>query len=232
MKTTVRVLLAVAIVLLGYFCVMSVVTPINFENIRQQREPAVVENLIDLRTAMNEYRLQNNRYTADLDSLILFLREGKKKEVSKEGALTDKQLEEGLTEQKAVAMIAKANKTGNWKEVEANGLMGFKRDTIFTPLLDALYHGKFNAETIEKIIYIPYTDNQKFEVVVNNEYTTAKGNIRVPLVEVRAHFNTYLHDLDDQERVNLIDKEETLMHYAGLRFGNESEPNNNAGNWE
>ena len=37
---------------------------------------------------------------------------------------------------------------------------------------------------------------------------------------------------DDQERVNLIDKEEQLDHYPGLKMGDINEPNNNAGNWE
>lgn len=231
MKTTVRVLLAVAIAFLAYICVNSVVTPINFENTRAEREVAVVEHLVDLRIAMNEYRLQNGRYTASLDSLMMFLKDGSKKEVVKEGALTDKQLEAGLTELKAVRMIEKAEKTGNWKEVEANGLRGFKRDTISTPLIPALYKDKYTAETIEKMAVIPYTDGVKYEVVVNDNYFTSQG-IHVPLVMVRAHYDTYMGDQDAQERVNLIDKEEKLSHYPGLCFGSEFEPNNNAGNWE
>ena len=231
MKTVIRVLLALAICFLAYICVMSVVTPIRFENTREAREGAVVKNLVDLRTAMNEYRMQHGRYTTSIDSLVMFLREGTKKEVVKEGALTDKQLEAGLTEVKAVAMIAKAEKTGNWKDVDTNGLRGFRRDTISTPLVQALYKGEYTNETIEKIIYIPYTEGQKYEVVVNDNYFTSQG-IHVPLVMVRAHYNTYLGDQDAQERVNLIDKEEKLGHYPGLCFGSEYEPNNNAGNWE
>ena len=80
-------------------------------------------------------------------------------------------------------------------------------------------------------MYIPFTDNVKFEVETNNEYNTSKG-IKVPIFEIRAHFNTYLHDLNKQELVNLIDKEEKLEHYAGLKVGSVEAPNNNAGNWE
>jgi len=230
MKTTVRVLLALAIAFMAYICVMSVVVPINFENTREAREGAVVKNLIDIRTAMTEYKAQNGRYTQDLDSLILFLQTGTKKEAVKEGALTDKQLEAGLTEHKAVRMIEKAKKTGNWKEVEANGLMGFKRDTIATPLIQALFKGEYDEESIKGIIYIPYTDHQKYEVLVDNGFTQ-KGAV-LPLCEVRAHFDTWMGDQDAQERFNLVDKEEKLEHYPGLRFGNVYEPNNNAGNWE
>lgn len=231
MKTTVRVLLAIAICFLSYILVDSVVTPINFENTRLDREAPVVEKLVDLRVAFNEYRLQHGRYTASMDSVMLWLQTGTKKEVVKEGALTDKQLEAGLTELKAVRMIEKAQKTGNWKEVEANGLTGFRRDTISTPLVEALYHGKYTNENVAEMAVIPFTEGQKFEVVVNDNYTTSQG-IHVPLVMVRAHYDTYLGDQDAQERVNLIDKEEKLGHYPGLCFGDEYEPNNNAGNWE
>lgn len=231
MKTTVRILLGVAIAFLCFICVKSVTTPIQFEKVRTSRESAVIKNLVDLRTAENEFRLQNGRFTSNLDSLILFVKTGSKKEVVKEGALTDKQLEEGLTEQKAVRMIQKAQKTGNWKEVKEAGLEGFKRDTISAPLLQSLYKGEYDETTIENIVYIPYTDGVKYEVLVNDDYATAQG-IRVPLVEVRAAFDAWLADQDKQELVNLNDKEEKLGHYVGLRFGSIDEPNNNAGNWE
>ncbi|MBR1809998.1 MAG: hypothetical protein IJ776_11540 [Paludibacteraceae bacterium] len=227
MKTTVRILLGLAICFLTYICVMSVVTPIRFEEKRVSREEAVVKNLISLRTAEVEFKAQKGYYTADLDSLILFLKTAKKKEVLKEGALTDAQLEAGMTEAKAVKII----KRGNLKEIQKNGLEGFKRDTIYTNLIQSLYKGEYTEENIGEIVYIPYTDNVRYEAEVDNNYTTDKG-IKVPLVEVRAAFDTYLADLDKQELVNLIDKEKKLDHYPGLRFGSIDAPNNNAGNWE
>lgn len=230
-RITINVLLGAAIVFMAVICVMSVVTPINFENKRAEREVAVEEKLQDLRIAEVEFRAQNGRYTANLDSLVLFLQTGSKKEVSKVGALNEKQLEAGLTEAKAMEIIKKAKKTGNNKEVIANGLENFSRDTISTPVLEALFHGKYTNENIADLLIIPYTQGVRFEAEVNDNYTTSQG-IPVPLVEVRAHYNTYLGDLDEQERVNLIDKEKQLDHYAGLKFGSICEPNNNAGNWE
>lgn len=227
MKTTIRILLGVAICFLAYICIMSVVTPIRFEEKRTEREVAVVKNLVSLRTAEVEFKAQNGYYTADLDSLILFLKTAKKKEVLKEGALTDVQLEAGMTEAKAVKIISR----GNQKEIEKNGLQGFKRDTIYTNLIQSLYKGEYTEENIDEIIYIPYTNNVRYEAEVDNDYTTDKG-IKVPLVEIRANFDTYLADLDKQELVNLIDKEKKLDHYPGLRFGSIEAPNNNAGNWE
>ena len=231
MKTIIRILLGCAVAFLCFICVNSVTTPIKFEKVRAEREPAVIKNLVALRTAENEFRMQNGRFTTNLDSLILFVKTGTKKEVVKEGALTDKQLEDGLTELKAVRMIQKAQKTGNWKEVKEAGLEGFKRDTISAPLLSSLYKGAYDEKTIEEIVYVPYSNGKKYEVLVNDNYSTAQG-IRVPLVEVRAAFDIWMADQDAQELVNLNDKEEQLGHFAGLRFGNIDEPNNNAGNWE
>lgn len=227
MKTTIRIFLGLAIIFMTYICVMSVVTPINFERQREQRETAVIKNLINLRTAEVEFKTQKGYYTANLDSLILFLQTAKKKDVLKEGALTDAQLEAGMTEAKAVKIIAKGNK----REIAANGLEGFRRDTIYTNLIQALYNGDYDENTIGQIVYIPYTDNVRYEVEVDNAYQTDKG-IKVPLMEIRAHYNTYLNDLDNQERINLIDKEEKLDHYPGLKIGSVDTPNNNAGNWE
>ena len=244
-----RVLLGVAALMLAYLCVMSVVTPISFENKRQAREVAVIKNLVAIRTAEVEFRNVNGRFTADLDSLVLFLKTAPKKEVLKEGSLTDKQLENGLTEHKAARIlrtaIAKATRKqkfesdsalyayvwANDKEVIANSLQGFRRDTIYKNMIETLYKGEYTADNIDAMITIPYTDGVRYEVEVNDNYTTSQG-IRVPLFEARAHFDTYLGDLDKQERINLVDKETKLEHYPGLKVGSVDAPNNNAGNWE
>ena len=249
MKTTFRILLALAICFLAYICVDSVVTPIQFEETRVAREEAVVKNLVHIRTAEVEFKNQHGRFMADPDSLILFLRTVPKKEVMKEGSLTDKQLEAGLTEHKAVKLIDKAKakamsklKTDdpdaiyayiweNDRDIKDAGLQGFRRDTIELNMIQALYKGLFDEQTIEQIIYIPYSDNLKYELETNDEYKTSQG-IHVPLFEARAPFETYLADQDKQELVNLIDKEKKLDHYPGLKVGSIDAPNNNAGNWE
>ena len=251
-KIVIRVLLGIAVIFMVYLCVMSVVTPIRFEEERAVREKAVINNLMSLRTAESQFRLDKGYFTADLDSLVQYLQTTPKKEVMKEGSLSEKQLEDGMTEPKAAKILERArikaqrkmNFQGkdslnqlyqyiwkNDKEVVAAGLNGFRRDTILTDMIQSLYKGQYTDETIGQIIYIPYTDNVKFEVETNNNYTTSQG-IRVPIFEIRAHYNTYLGDLDHQERVNLIDKEEKLGHYAGLKVGSVEAPNNNAGNWE
>ncbi len=252
MKTTRSIIicvLSIAAVVMAYFCVTSVTTPIKFENSRAEREVVVIKHLVDLRTAEVEYHHQKGIFTADLDSLLLFLKTAPKKEVLKEGSLTDKQLEAGLTEHKAVKILNDAKKKAlkknqfesaedlyayiwaNDKDVVRNGLAGFRRDTIESNMLQALYKGAYDENNIDAMVVIPFSEGKRFEMEVNNDYKTSQG-IRVPLFEARASFESYLGDLNKQELVNLIDREEKLEHYAGLKVGDVYAPNNNAGNWE
>ena len=248
-KITVISSLAVAAIVMAYFCIMSVVTPIQFEETRIERESAVISNLVDLRTAELEYHHQKGCFTASHDTLLHFLKNAPKKELLKEGSLTDKQLEAGMTEKKAVKIINEAKKKAlrknnfedndalyayiwaNDADVKANGLQGFRRDTIESNMLQALYKGKYDETTIDGIVSIPYSNGLQFEIEVNNGYKTSQG-IPVPLFEARAPFESYLGDLNKQELVNLIDREQKLDHYAGLKVGDIYAPNNNAGNWE
>ncbi len=227
MKTTIKVLLLAAIAALAYFVIMSVMTPIQFETERAKREKVVIERLIDLRTAQIEFRDQKGRYTTGLDTLINFLQTGKKKMVLKEGMLTDAQLQAGLTEAKAVKIV----RSGNQKEISANGLQNFRRDTTMTNVLDALYNGKYTSETIADLQYIPFTEKALFEVELNNDFVNSTG-ISIPLIEIRAPFMVYLSDINRQETLNLVDLQEKLEKYPGLKVGSVLEPNNFAGNWE
>ena len=107
MKTVIKVLLVISIGLLSYFCVMSIVTPIRFTETKDAREKVIIQRLIDIRTAQTEFKDQKGGYTANFDELIGFLKSAKKKSVLKEGSLSDKQLEAGLTEAKAAAIVRK-----------------------------------------------------------------------------------------------------------------------------
>lgn len=227
MKTTIKILLSLAIVALSYFCFMSIMTPIRFEKDRAIREQKVIQNLMNLRTAQIEFREQKGYYTSSLDSLVDFIKAGKKKMVLKEGTLSDIQLEAGLTEQKAVKII----KSGNYKEIKANGLENFRRDTTFVNLISALYGDQLTAQNIDKIKVIPYSDNKQFEISINNSYSSS-NNIIIPLCEIRAPYREFLFDVNRQETLNLIDLQEKMDKYPGLKVGSAEEPNNFAGNWE
>lgn len=231
MKIAIRISLVLAIILLGYMCVMSIVTPIRFDEKRAEREAVIIKNLMDIRKAEIEFKNQNNRYTASIDTLIDFVKNAKTPLVLKEGMLTDEQLKNGLTEAKAVKMVEKAKKTGRWKEVKDNNLENFRRDTTFVSVYESLFANDYKIENIGDMFVIPFSGGQKFEFAVSM-YKNEVSGITIPLFEAKAHFNTYLADLDRQELVNLTDTREKQEKFPGLMVGSIDEPNNNAGNWE
>ena len=113
MKTVINIVLAACVIGLIYVCYGSIMGPINFDDAKKTREKQVIARLIDIRKAQLEYRnLHNGRYTASFDTLIDFVKTAKLPFVKKEGVLSDTQLEAGMTEKKAMAIINKAKKTG------------------------------------------------------------------------------------------------------------------------
>ena len=228
MKTVINIVLAVCAVALVYVCYGSIMGPINFDNTKDAREKEVIARLIDIRKAQVEYRnTHQGVYTASFDTLIDFVKTAKLPFVKKEGALTDAQLEAGMTEKKAMAIINKAKKTGNWKEVEKEGLQNFKRDTMWVSVLDTIYPKGFNADSLR---YVPFGNGAQFEMASRQD--TTKSGAPLNLFQAQTPYDTYIGDLDKQQLINLKDVQSKLGKYCGLRVGDIEQPNNNAGNWE
>ena len=225
-RILIRTLLLVSIVFLGYLCVMSIVTPIQLEEQKTAREKLVIKRLIDIRKVEIEFKNQNNRYTASVDTLMSFIKEGKVAVVMKEGTLTDEQLNDGLTEAKATAIVRK----GNAKEIAEYGLQNFRRDTTYVSVYESLFKNDYTLQNVADIFTIPYSEGQKFEINTTT-FVNASG-IPMSLFEAKAGYESYLGDLNRQELANLIDSKNKIDKYAGLQVGSVSEPNNNAGNCE
>jgi hypothetical protein len=210
MNNLFKALLIVAAVVLAWMTYDSVTTPIEFNKERFARELQVVSRLVDIRTAETEYRNLNGDYTASLDTLINWIKTTDAKIVLKEGVLTDKQLEEGMTEKEAVKL----------------GLI--KRDTTYVPMAESLYGKNYPVDSLR---YIPFSNGQEFELA-KAEVVTGSAGIKVKVMCAKAPYTSYLSDLDKQELINLIETTEKLEKYPGLKFGDVEEANNNAGNWE
>ncbi len=228
MKTVINIVLAACVVGLAYVCYGSIMGPINFDATKKSRDKAIIARLIDIRKAQLEYRgLHDGKYTASFDTLIDFVKTAKLPFVKKEGVLTDEQLEKGMTEKKAMKLIDKAKKTGNWKEVEKEGLMNFKRDTMWVSVLDTIFPKGFNADSMR---YVPFGNGVQFEMQARSDTTEMGAPLN--LFQAQTPYDTYLSDLDHQLLVNLKDVQSKLGKYVGLRVGDIEQPNNNAGNWE
>lgn len=211
MNNLFKLLLVVAAGALAFLCYESIVTPIEFNEVRDAREKVIVERLIDIRRAETEYRNIKGDYTASFDTLINFIKNDKAKIVLKEGELTDKQLEEGMTEKKAVKL----------------GLI--KRDTTYVSMLENLFGADYPVDSLR---YIPFSSPRQEFTLEKDEITTGSAGIKVKVMAAKAPYASYLNDLDKQELINLIETTEKLEKFPGLKFGDIEQANNNAGNWE
>jgi hypothetical protein len=209
MKKIIQIVLAIAIVVLAYFIWDSIQTPIRFNNEKDQRYDATIQQLRDIRTAQIAYKDEYGKFTASFDTLIDFIKNDSMKLIRAEGALSDELLAQGWTEAIAV------------KE----GLI--KRDTIRFAIKDTLFKREgFNADLLWKV---PFTVDDAFEMATAH---ISVSKLQVNVFEAKVSNNILLHGMDMQLVVNLNDRMRNQNNFPGVRVGNIEEPNNNAGNWE
>lgn len=228
MKTVINLVLAACAIGLVYICYGSIMGPINFDATKKAREKEIIARLIDIRKAQQEYRtLHQGAYTDNFDSLIDFVKTAKLPFIMKVGTLTDDQLNNGMTEKKAMDIINKAKRTNKWDEVEKEGLQNFRRDTMWVAVMDTIFAKGFNPDSLP---YVPYGNGAKFELAIRKD--TTKSGAPLNLFQAQVAYDVYLGDLNHQELVNLKDVQTKLGKYCGLRVGDIEQPNNGAGNWE
>lgn len=228
MKTVINLVLAACAIGLVYICYGSIMGPINFGETKKAREKEIIARLIDIRKAQQEYRtLHQGAYTDNFDSLIDFVKTAKLPFIMKVGTLTDDQLNNGMTEKKAMDIINKAKRTNKWDEVEKEGLQNFRRDTMWVAVMDTIFAKGFNPDSLP---YVPYGNGAKFELAIRKD--TTKAGAPLNLFQAQVAYDVYLGDLNHQELANLKDVQTKLGKYCGLRVGDIEQPNNGAGNWE
>ena len=230
MKAVINIVLAAIAVFLLYICYESVMGPVRFEEEKNFRDKAVQARLLDIRKAQAEYSNTHDRqYTDNFDSLIYFVKNQKLPLVFKKGVLTDAQLENGLTEAKAIAIINRAKKTCKTDELKKYDLdpEKFSRDTTWVAVMDTIFPKGFNADSLR---YVPFGGGKQFEMDTLTQ--VARSGAPICLLEVKTPYEVYLGDLDKQEIINLKDQQQQLNKYCGLKIGDLETANNNAGNWE
>ena len=208
MKVTLKILLAVAVVLLAYMCYRSVMGPIEFDKTREQRENLIKARLIDIRKAQIEYKNIHKVHAANFDELSKFLKDEKLPFLIKEGVLTDEQLKKGMTEQEAVK----------------KGLI--RRDTVWVTAVDTLFGSGYNVDDMRNV------PGANVQFSMDTATLTSGSGYTVKVFQCGVLYDDYLGDLDKQLVYNLKDKAEKMNKYQGLRVGSIEEINNNAGNWE
>lgn len=208
MKVTLKILLAVAVVLLAYMCYRSIMGPIEFKDERDRRENLIKARLIDIRKAQIEYKNIHKVHAANFDELSKFLKDEKLPFLIKEGVLTDEQLEKGMTEKEAVK----------------KGLI--RRDTVWVTAVDTLFGKGYNVDDLRNV------PGANVQFTMDTATLTSGSGYTVKVFQCGVLYDDYLGDLNKQEVYNLKDKASNMGKYAGLRVGSVEEINNNAGNWE
>ena len=208
MKVTLKILLAVAVVLLAYMCYRSIMGPIEFKDERDRRENLIKARLIDIRKAQIEYKNIHKVHAANFDELSKFLKDEKLPFLIKEGVLTDEQLEKGMTEKEAVK----------------KGLI--RRDTVWVTAVDTLFGKGYNVDDVRNV------PGANVQFTMDTATLTSGSGYTVKVFQCGVLYDDYLGDLNKQEVYNLKDKASKMGKYAGLRVGSVEEINNNAGNWE
>ena len=208
MKVTLKILLAVAVVLLAYMCYRSIMGPIEFKDERDRRENLIKARLIDIRKAQIEYKNIHKVHAANFDELSKSLKDEKLPFLIKEGVLTDEQLEKGMTEKEAVK----------------KGLI--RRDTVWVTAVDTLFGKGYNVDDLRNV------PGANVQFTMDTATLTSGSGYTVKVFQCGVLYDDYLGDLNKQEVYNLKDKASKMGKYAGLRVGSVEEINNNAGNWE
>lgn len=82
----------------------------------------------------------------------------------------------------------------------------------------------------DSLQYIPYSGGKRFRLAASS-VTTSSGRV-VPVMECSATYSDYLHGLNPEAISNLTSAADYAGHFAGLKIGDLTTPNDNAGNWE
>ncbi len=229
MKKVINVILGICAVGLLFVCWRSIRDTEDFDATVKARENVVKARLMEIRSAEEAYKAQHDGvYCADWSVLINFVKTGKLPVVMKQGVLTEEQMNKGLTEAKAAAIV----NGGDAAAIAAAGLQNFKRDTIWVSLQDSLYN--YEGFVADSLRYIPFSEGDTFEIIAVPN-TTRSGTI-IQVMECNAPDSSFLKGMGKAGKrliYNRAEEANAKGAYAGLKIGDAGNNwNNNAGNWE
>ena len=215
MKKVINLILGICVVGLLFICWRSIKDTEDFDATVAARENVVKARLMEIRLAEEEYKKQHDGvYCADWSELIKFVKEGKLPVVMKQGLLTEDQMNKGLTEAKAAAIV----NSGDAAAIAANGLQGFRRDTIWVSLQDSLYN--YEGFVADSLCYIPFSQGDTFEILACPN-TTRSGTI-IQVMECNAPDSSFLKGMGKAGKRLIYNRNEDANArgaYPGLKIG-------------
>jgi len=211
MRKVIQPILIIAIFVLGYLIVESIMRPIRFQRQVEERRDVTIDKLIDIREAEKAYKDVYKRYTGSFDTLEMFLKNDSFTVTKAIGQIPEEWLEElGLEEARKKAIEEKV----------------IVRETSKRQVLDSLFGENYPVDSMK---FVPYTEGVEFEIKSNEILTSS--NLMVQVVEVKAYYDDLLKGLNEQLVTNYKDQQVTLTGFPGIKFGSLDE-GTLSGNWE
>jgi len=130
----IQVILFIGIIVLGYYVWETIQTPVRFNKEKNRRAEVVIQNLKDIRTVQQLFRIYNDTFTPSFDTLIKFMKEGQIPVVNIVFDPTDTTLTKTINDTVAYVNVA---------------------DSLF---------GKRKNFNIDEIRYIPFSGGVEFEM--------------------------------------------------------------------
>ena len=223
-KVLTYLILPACIAGLTYALVSSVMEPVHFEKHKEYRKGIAVQRLKDIRDLQVAYKNVNGKYTADVDSLIMFYNTGKMKVVMQIGSQDD-----SVAVANTKALKARKPKI---KPEEMLKLYNEGKSLVFkieneVPVKDTLFSHREHF-VVDSLAFIPFSGDS---IIMASTVKRVSG-VNVPLFEASMPWKSLLKGLNNQLRINLDSQCEDQGKYKGLQVGSIESPNNNAGNWE
>lgn len=191
--------LAIGAIWVLYYDYAVIAEEVEFNNQYAERETEIKVRILDIKAAQLAYKEAKGVYTDDINDLIEFVKNGKKMDFVKNGRIPertitpeerdfiygdDRPIDFLMTEEEATVIARNNGGTIDGKE--------FQRDTIFVPVMDAIFNSERYNTSREKLggqlafhpdsmQYVPYSRNE----VVLDTGSVMKNEYRVPTLLIK-----------------------------------------------
>ena len=212
MRTVIQIFLGIAIIILGFLVLESIMTPIRFNKERVIRERAAIERMLYIREAQKAYKDKNVKFTEDFDTLINFIKNDSFTLIKAIGEIPEELIDETKDIRKAREIALK------------KGII--KRETTNVSVRDSLFGKDFPVDSLR---YVPYTNKVVFDMVA--DAYTSSSTLIIQVLEVSVLYKDLLLGLDPQLVINYAEERKKITRFPGLKFGSLTE-GTLTGNWE
>ena len=171
-STILKIVLLVAIVILGYVLYEIIQEPIRYENIKEKRYAKVKERLEQIRDVQKTYRSEFNEFAPDFNTLIAFVDTGRQSIVERKDS--------------TFTYFNEVYQKDMEKDTTIVRVIGYRS------VKESLFGENFNAQNLR---YIPMTDNAEIEMEAGK---LTVNEIVVPVFEARAPNTKIFADILDE----------------------------------